>query len=195
LRTIPWLTLLKISHSIIPIVCDIRSKESLAAAAAEVVKQSPFVNTVIANSGMGGPPDAVNGGFSSAPTLTQLREHLWSTDQSEANSVSQVNTIGSYFTFLAFLELLEAGNTHHSSRGKDGYIPSQFITNSSIAGLSRANMYGYPYAASKAGLIHLTKMLSTEFASYGIRANTIAPGLYITEATDVSRISRLLNFR
>ena len=47
-------------------------------------------------------------------------------------------------------------------------------------------MYGYPYAASKAGLIHLTKMLSTEFASYGIRANTIAPRLYITEATGVS---------
>jgi NAD(P)-dependent dehydrogenase (short-subunit alcohol dehydrogenase family) len=47
-------------------------------------------------------------------------------------------------------------------------------------------VYGYPYVASKAGLIHLTKMLSTEFASYGIRANTIAPGLYLSEATDVS---------
>lgn len=48
------LTFFKINQSIIPIIYDIASKESLAAAAAEVAKQSPFVNAVIANYGIGG---------------------------------------------------------------------------------------------------------------------------------------------
>lgn len=32
--------------------------------------------------------------------------------------------------------------------------------------------------------MHLTKTLATEFAPYGIRANTIAPGLFVSEATE-----------
>jgi NAD(P)-dependent dehydrogenase (short-subunit alcohol dehydrogenase family) len=39
-------------------------------------------------------------------------------------------------------------------------------------------------STGKAALHHLTKMLATEFAPYGIRANTIAPGLFVTEATE-----------
>ncbi|HAA91774.1 MAG: 2-deoxy-D-gluconate 3-dehydrogenase [Rhodospirillaceae bacterium] len=41
-----------------------------------------------------------------------------------------------------------------------------------------------PYGVSKAGLVHMTKMLAAEWARYGIRVNAIAPG-YIE--TDINR--------
>jgi meso-butanediol dehydrogenase/(S,S)-butanediol dehydrogenase/diacetyl reductase len=37
------------------------------------------------------------------------------------------------------------------------------------------------YAAAKAGLNHLTRVLATEFGAYGIRVNAVAPGLTDTE--------------
>ncbi|ORY00891.1 hypothetical protein BCR34DRAFT_637727, partial [Clohesyomyces aquaticus] len=95
------------------------------------------------------------------------------------------NLIGAFNTFLSFLPLLEQGNIHPESRGKTDFIQSQFITITSMAGLARNENVSHMYAASKAGLIHLTKMLATGFANRGIRTNSICPGLYITEMTEV----------
>ena len=54
------------------------------------------------------------------------------------------------------------------------------ITVSSVGGM-RYMGYDYPaYAASKAGLIELTKVVGAQHASEGIRANSIAPGLIET---------------
>lgn len=54
------------------------------------------------------------------------------------------------------------------------------ITVSSVGGM-RYMGYDYPaYAASKAGLIELTKVIGAQYASEGIRANSIAPGLIET---------------
>ena len=54
---------------------------------------------------------------------------------------------------------------------------------SSIVGLG-GNAGQGNYAASKAGLIGLTKSVAKELASRGIRANLIAPGFIRTEMTD-----------
>ena len=53
---------------------------------------------------------------------------------------------------------------------------------SSVVGL-HGNAGQANYAASKAGLIGLTKSVAKELASRGIRANAIAPGFVLTEMT------------
>lgn len=53
---------------------------------------------------------------------------------------------------------------------------------SSVVGL-HGNAGQANYAASKAGLIGLTKSVAKELASRGIRANVIAPGFVLTEMT------------
>jgi len=54
---------------------------------------------------------------------------------------------------------------------------------SSVVGI-HGNAGQCNYAASKAGLIGLTKSVAKEFGSRGIRANVIAPGFILTEMTE-----------
>ena len=53
----------------------------------------------------------------------------------------------------------------------------------SILGLGVARGVA-PYAASKAGVIHLTKAMASELISSGIRVNAILPGYFLTEMNE-----------
>jgi 3-oxoacyl-[acyl-carrier protein] reductase len=57
------------------------------------------------------------------------------------------------------------------------------VTLSSVSGV-RGNAMQGNYAASKAGIIGLTLALAKEAGRYGIRANTVAPGLIETDMTE-----------
>jgi NAD(P)-dependent dehydrogenase (short-subunit alcohol dehydrogenase family) len=75
----------------------------------------------------------------------------------------------------AFLVAREVGRAMRAA-GQPGSI----VNVASIVGLRPAGGLS-AYAASKAGLIHLTHALGLELARHGIRVNAIAPGYYPTD--------------
>ena len=77
--------------------------------------------------------------------------------------------------------LMRAG-TRHMLRNKTGY--GRIINISSVSGVLGNPGQGN-YAASKAGMIGMTKSLAREVAPRGITANCIAPGFIQTPMTDV----------
>jgi NAD(P)-dependent dehydrogenase (short-subunit alcohol dehydrogenase family) len=62
----------------------------------------------------------------------------------------------------------------------DGGISGSLINVSSISGLASAPHHG-PYGAAKAGIAALTRTMAFEWARYGIRANSVAPGAVLTK--------------
>jgi NAD(P)-dependent dehydrogenase (short-subunit alcohol dehydrogenase family) len=58
------------------------------------------------------------------------------------------------------------------------------VNMASILGLvSSAPIPGAAYAASKAGVVNLTRELAVQWAAKGVRVNAIAPGWFPTEMT------------
>jgi 3-oxoacyl-[acyl-carrier protein] reductase len=78
--------------------------------------------------------------------------------------------------------MLMRAATRHMMRSKTGY--GRIINISSVSGIIGNPGQGN-YAASKAGMIGMTKSLAREIASRGITANCIAPGFIATPMTDV----------
>lgn len=153
--------------NIIPLQGDVTSKSDLSRVVDTITAADGFINVLVANSGVGGPvskPPQEN------PTIAETREFLWKTDTAAFNEAFHVNTTAVYFSIVAFLNLLDAGNQKGNVEQK-----SQVIAISSVASLHR-NVAGYAYSASKAGVSHMMKVFSTSLVPYHIRANIIAPG-------------------
>lgn len=173
------------NNVVIPIQCDVSSKESLEAAHQTIAAQTTHVDVLFANSGIIGPdmhppapkPDG------SLPSLSEVRDALFSVPMEEFTKVMDVNVTGAYYTVLAFLPLLEAANKRRPVPQKGVLSPptAQVVITSSIAGFNRKIPFSFAYNASKAATTHLVKMLSTTFSDYDIRVNGIAPGLYHSE--------------
>lgn len=92
------------------------------------------------------------------------------TRMSDARDVFQVN----YFAQLQIIQ----GMFNFISKSK-GCI----INMASVAGID-GEVGNAVYGATKAGMILLTKVLSKEMASAGVRVNSIAPGLSATDFAD-----------
>lgn len=177
----------KINGSVVPIPADVTSKSDLEAAATQVKVEVGFVNVVIANSGITGP---TLGGLSKdrQVPIAELQEYLWKSSQEEFTETYNVNVSGMMYTAVAFLSLLDAGNTSDKSVTKAKGIKSQFIATGSVGAYNRIPAAGFAYGGSKAAVHHVIKQLSTHLAPYHIRANVIAPGIYPSELSAVSSL-------
>ena len=157
----------------------------MAAIAEQIRSESQFVNVVIANSGTMGPTlDALP--KNPVPEIEQFQSFLWRTSMEDFNETFMINSTAMFYTMLAFLPLLDAGNKNPSSPTITTGLKSQFIATSSIGAFSRRPGAGFAYAGSKAAVIHMVKQMSTNLVPYHIRANIIAPGIYPSDMSAVS---------
>jgi len=170
------------NKTVIPLQGDITSKESLASCASRILSETPFVNVVIANSGTMGPT------VDNVPkdSLEDLHAFLWKPSMEEYNDTFMVNSTAVFYTMLAFLPLLDAGNKHAKSPTVSIGVKSQFIATSSIGAFNRVPGAGFAYAASKAGVIHMMKQIATWMVPYHIRANTFNPGIFPSDMSTAS---------
>ncbi|KAI8944060.1 short chain dehydrogenase [Xylaria longipes] len=179
------------SHpSIIPLVCDVCSKESLQSAVDRITNEVGYVNLVIANSGVLGPYKS----YHNSPSIQELRASLFDgLGMAEFNQTMHVNVTGAFFTILAFLELLDAGNKNALKGGfgkpaREGsrvpLVQSQAIVTASIGAFSRDKANPPCYSASKAAITHLAQHAATNLVPYQIRVNTLTPGFFWSEMAE-----------
>jgi len=97
---------------------------------------------------------------------------LLDTPEEEWDQVLGTNLKGGWMLCQAVArQMIEAG------------VGGSIINIASILGIGSQKGAG-PYMASKAGLLHLTRNMAQEWARYGIRANTVAPGYFMTDISE-----------
>jgi NAD(P)-dependent dehydrogenase (short-subunit alcohol dehydrogenase family) len=75
---------------------------------------------------------------------------------------------------------------HMIERGAGGIIINMASINSLVIS-NIAPRHNVPYCVAKAGVAQLTRGMASDWASYGIRVNAIAPGTMLTAQTAASR--------
>lgn len=150
-----------VGPNVVPLQCDVTSKDSLAAAAATIEKDVGFLNLLVCNSGIGGPQIAP---LKPETTLEEWAAANWAIDQDAYVNTFAVNTASVWYTTMACLKLLDSGN-------KKGNLQqtSQVIVTSSIASFNRKAPGGWPYGQSKAGATMAMKHLSVALPQWNIR--------------------------
>jgi len=161
------------SGSIIPIQGDVTSKSSIEEVVGKLRQAEGHINVLFNNAGVAGPKSAEPG-----DSAIKTQESLYSSqDFDDWRAVFDSNVASVYFVTLAFLPLLQEG-----TKVTKGYS-SSVINISSVSGLTKLSQNQMAYNASKAGVIHLTKMMAETFKTLKIRCNSIAPGVFPSEMT------------
>lgn len=135
----------------LPVILDVTNGESVVAAVAAAADDLGPVSILVNNAGLA------------------VDKPLLETTEDDWDRVVDTNLKG------AWLMAREAAR-HMSARGTAGRI----VNIASILGIT-ATPRVQGYAASKAGLIHLTRTLAVELARDNIRVNALAPGYVETD--------------
>ncbi|KAL8946825.1 MAG: hypothetical protein Q9222_006833 [Ikaeria aurantiellina] len=160
---------------------DISNKDDVKQLAEEVAsKESKGIHLLVNNAGIARDDNTrfSKAGKPDSKSAQSISDHLMASEPEQWEQTFQTNITAQYFVTAAFLPLL--------AKGRDvtpGYSTS-VVNVASISGVMKGSSMGqFAYATSKAGLIHLTRMMATMFAEAKIRVNCIAPGLFPSEMT------------
>ncbi len=150
---------------------DLASEEGVAAALAAVSARTDRLDILMNNAG------ATWG----AP-IGEFPRAGW-------DKIMNVNVTGVFMLTQALLPLLEAAAS--------GDNPARIVNVGSIVGSRPIGNNAYSYAASKAAVHHLTKVLANELAARHITVNAIAPGpfpsrmmAFVTENEELAALAR-----
>jgi len=124
-----------------------------------------------AKEAMGGITLAVNCAGIATAGRTLGREGPWPT--AKFNAVIQVNLVGTYNVVKEAASLMLPNEPN--ADGERGVV----INTASIAAFE-GQIGQAAYSASKGGVVGMMLPLAREFAQFGIRVNTIAPGVFLT---------------
>ena len=164
------------------VLLDVNTEQG-EASATELGERAKFVQTDVssedavraamqaANDFMGGITLAVNCAGVATAGRALGREGPWPTEI--FNRVIQINLVGSFNVTkeaAAFMQQNEA-----DAQGERGVV----ISTASIAAFE-GQIGQAAYSASKGGVVGMMLPLAREFAQFGIRVNTIAPGIFKT---------------
>ncbi len=138
--------------------CDVTSSSEVADTFDAIASQHGRLDVLINNAG----------GFWEQNTTESTTDGEW-------DRVIALNLTGVFNCARAAVPLLR-----QSSAGR-------IITVSSLAGQTAVYRSSPPYAAAKAGVLALTRLLAHELASEGITANAIAPSAVLTDRITVVR--------
>lgn len=152
------------------------SVESLGSRAAFInanVADEQSVRTAIAaaHETMGGISLVVNCAGIATAGRTLGREGPWPSEL--FNKVIQVNLVGSFNVTKEAAAFMQ--HNEPNDEGERGVV----INTASIAAFE-GQIGQAAYAASKGGIVGMMLPIAREFAAFGIRVNTIAPGVFLT---------------
>lgn len=150
-----------VGPNVIPVRCDVTSKDSLREAEELIRRDAGYLNLVVCNSGIGGPQVKP---LTPATTLEDWAgQHLDIPFESYVDTFA-VNAAAVWYTAMTFLKLLDAGN-------KKGNMTqsSQVIVTSSIASFNKKSPGGWAYGQSKAAATMAVKQLSVTLPQWNIR--------------------------
>ena len=116
-----------------------------------------------------------NAGTNWAAPLEEFPAHGW-------DKVVDLNLKTPFYLTRAFLPLLEADGTADD--------PARVINVGSIDGLQVPPFHTYSYAASKAGLHQLTRVLARELGPRHITVNAVAPGPFESKMMEYTLATR-----
>ncbi|KAJ9326864.1 hypothetical protein DTO027B5_4690 [Paecilomyces variotii] len=169
-----------IDGKIIPLTADITCKKSIANLVKTFSSHEDHLDILMNTAGIAGQSQTAN-----LKKPEELRKSLFENETAtfaDWDAIYRTNVSHLYFMTTAFLPLLQKGSDKRYAWS------STVINTSSISGIVKVTQDHFAYNASKAGAVHLTKMLAYEISNAGlkIRVNQIAPGVFPSEMTAMS---------
>ena len=146
---------------------DVTSKESLKALREEALKLTGQVDMLVNCAGI------------------NVGNNYLEVDENQWDKIMAVNLKGTMLACQVFIETMLTN--------KDGGSILNIGSVNSARPLSRV----FAYAASKAGVVNLTRNIAQEFGAQGVRCNAICPGFFPAEQNrkllDAKRVENIMN--